>query len=118
MFRPVIRTALVLLALAWLLPTVNILNWVTLLIASIVITILFSLVRPILNILLLPINIVTLGLFSTIINTGLLYAAMYLVPGFRIEPMLVFGVYFNQFFSIMLISFVLAFLMSIAKKLI
>ncbi len=118
MFRPIIRTALVLLLLAWLLPTVNILNWVTLLIASIVITILFSLIRPLLNILLLPINIVTLGFFSTVINTLLLYAALYLVPGFTITPMVIFGIYFNQFFSIMLISFALGFLMSVAKKLI
>jgi putative membrane protein len=118
MFRPIIRTALVLILLAWLLPTVNIYNWVTLLIASIVITILFSLVKPVLSILLLPINIVTMGFFSTILNTLLLYTATYLVPGFRIEAMELFGVYFNQFFSIMIISFALAFMMSIAKKLI
>lgn len=118
MFRPIIRTALVLLLLAWLLPTVNIYNWVTLLIASIVITILFGLIRPVLNVLLLPINIVTLGFFSTILNTLLLYAAMYIVPGFSITPMTLFGMYLNQFFSIMLISFVIGFMMSVAKKII
>ncbi len=118
MFRPIVRTALVLLILAWLLPTVGIYNWVTLLIASIVITILFGLIKPILHILLLPINIVTLGFFSAVINTILLYVAMYLVPGFSITPMEVFGVYLNQFLSIMFISFLLGFMMSIAKKII
>jgi putative membrane protein len=118
MFLPIIRTALVLLLLAWLLPTVGILDWVTLLIASVVITILFSLIRPLLNLLLLPINIVTLGFFSTIINTLLLYTALYLVPGFTITPMIIFGMYLNQFFSIMLISFAIGCLMSIVKKLI
>lgn len=118
MLRPIIRTALVLLVLAWALPTVSIFNWVTLLIASIVITILFGLIRPILHVLLLPINIVTLGLFSIVINTLLLYLATYLVPGFTISPMEFSGIYFNQFFSSMFISFLLTFLMSIAKKLI
>ena len=118
MLRPIVRSILVLFVLAWLVPTVNIYNWVTLLIASLVITILFSLVRPVLSVLLLPINIVTLGIFSSILNTMLLYAAMYLVPGFRIEAMQVMGISFNQFFSVMLISFVLGFMMSIAKKII
>lgn len=115
MLRPVVRTAIVLFLLATLLPTVNFYNWLTLVIASVVVTILFQLVRPILKILLLPINIITLGLFSTVINTILLYVALYIVPGFTITPMEIFGVYLNQFFSIMFISFCIGFLMPLVK---
>lgn len=115
MLRPVVRTAIVLLLLAWLLPTVNVSNWLTLLIASVVVTILFSIIKPVLNILLLPVNIITLGLFSAVLNTALLYLAMYIVPGFTIVPMEVFGIVLNQFFSIMLISVLMGFLMPLVK---
>lgn len=115
MLRPIIRTAISLFLLAWLLPTVDVYNWVTLLIASIVVAFLYGIVRPILKVLLLPINIITLGLFSAVLNTLLLYVAMYIVPGFTITPMLIFGVYLNQFFSIMLISVLLGFLNPLLK---
>ena len=45
-------------------------------------------VKPILSILTLPITIITLGLFSFVINVALLYLAAYLVPGFFIEGIL------------------------------
>jgi putative membrane protein len=115
MLRPVVRTAIVLFLLATVLPTVNFYNWLTLVIASVVVTILFQLIRPILKILLLPINVITLGLFSTVINTVLLYVAIYMVPGFTITPMEIFGIYFNQFFAIMLISVLIGFLMPLVK---
>lgn len=115
MFRPIIRTAITLFLLAWLLPTVSFYNWVTLLIASVVVTFLYAIIRPILKVLFLPINIITLGLFSTILNTILLYVVMYLVPGFTITPMLIFGVYLNQFFSIMLISVLIGFINPLIK---
>lgn len=115
MFRPFVRTGMCLLLLAWLLPTVAIHNWITLLVASIVVTFLYGIVRPILKVLLLPINIITLGFFATILNTLLLYLAMYIVPGFSITPMLIFGVYLNQFFSIMFISVLIGFLNPLIK---
>ncbi len=115
MLRPIVRTALTLFLLAWLLPTVSFSNWVTLVIASIVVTILYGLIRPILKIFFLPINIVTLGLFSAVLNTLLLYLAIYLVPGFEITAMKIFGIHFNQFFSVMFISVLIGFLQSFVK---
>lgn len=43
--------------------------------------------RPILKILWLPINIVTLGLFSWVINIVVILIVIYLVPGFRITAL-------------------------------
>lgn len=42
-------------------------------------------VKPVLSILTLPINIVTLGLFSLILNAGLFYLVSKVVSGFTIE---------------------------------
>lgn len=109
LLKPIIATAATIFILAWLLPTVSFLNLTTLLIASVVLTLLQKIARPILNILFLPINLVTLGIFSVIINISLLWLATYLVPGFEIQSMTIAGVDLNQFFSLLVISFLISF---------
>jgi putative membrane protein len=115
MFRPLVRTALVLALLAWFFPSISFSNWITLAIASIVVTILFSLIRPILKLVFLPINVVTMGFFSTVINVVLLWLATYLVPGFTIEPTIFFGVALNSFFTLLLISVLITFFQGLVK---
>lgn len=115
MFRPFIRTAIVLFALAFFLPTVTINNWLTLVLASIVLTLLDSLVRPILKLLTLPINIITLGLFSSVINAVMLWLTTYLVPGFAISNTVVMGVELGGALSILFISVVIGFLQPVVK---
>ncbi len=117
MLRPFLRTALVLIVLAWIFPTISIANWVTLLFATIILTFLLGVVKPLLQILLIPINFVTLGLASTCVSVGLLWLATYLVPGFHIAPMLIFGLYFNTFFSLVLISLLINSSLSLVKLL-
>ncbi|MFA6502809.1 MAG: phage holin family protein [Candidatus Paceibacterota bacterium] len=52
------------------------------LIAAVVLGALNLFIRPVLMILTLPINIITLGLFSLVINALLVMLTAYLVPGF------------------------------------
>ncbi len=52
------------------------------LIAAVVLGALNLIIRPILILLTLPINILTLGLFSLVINALLVLLASFLVPGF------------------------------------
>ncbi|MFH2118543.1 MAG: phage holin family protein [Candidatus Paceibacterota bacterium] len=104
LLKPLIVTAASLWILSYFLPTINIGDWTTLLIASVVMVIVNRFVKPIVKLLFLPINIVTLGLFSVVINVGLLWLVTYLVPGFQITNMIVLGVHLNQFFSILLAS--------------
>jgi putative membrane protein len=59
-------------------------NLTVLVLAALILGILNAFVRPILLILTLPINIVSLGLFTLVINGFLLYATAGLVPGFDI----------------------------------
>ncbi|MEN8252859.1 MAG: phage holin family protein [Patescibacteria group bacterium] len=112
LLKPIIKSAVTIFILAWALPTVSYQDWATLLIAAVVLTLLQKIVRPILNILFLPINMVTLGLFSLVINVSLLWLATYLVPGFSIEASNIAGIELNQFFTLVLISFLLGFLQS------
>lgn len=108
--KPFIITGATIFILAWFLPTVSYLDLTTLLLASVVLTLLQKIARPVLNLLFLPVNIVTLGLFSTIINVCLLWLATYLVPGFEIQSMVIGGVALNDFFSLLVISFLISFL--------
>jgi len=82
LLKPFIITVATIFILAYALPTVNYLDFTTLIIAGLVLTLLQKVARPVLNLLFLPINLVTLGLFSMVINVALLWLATYLVPGF------------------------------------
>ena len=108
--KPLIVTFIALFILAWLLPNVSYSGWPALIVFSIVFTLIQKILKPILKILLLPVNIVTLGFFSFVINVGLLWLATYLVPGFSIEAMTLFGLPLNQFFSLLVVSFLISFL--------
>lgn len=112
LLKPIIITFLSIVILAWLIPVVSFSSWPTLIVASIVLTILQKVVRPILKILFLPINIVTLGLFSGVINIIILWLVMALVPGFHLDQVMVFGVHLNWFFSLLFISFLLSLIQS------
>lgn len=71
---------------AQLLPTVVILgNWKILITAGVVLTLLTIFVQPILKILFLPINFITFGLFSWIINVILLYLLTIFIPQVEIH---------------------------------
>lgn len=63
----------------------EILDFMALFIAVIVISILNALIRPILALLTLPINILTLGLFSFVLNAIILNVTAGLVDGFDIK---------------------------------
>ncbi len=81
-FHWLIATLAILIA-AYIVPGVTI-TLVGALIAAVVLGALNLLVRPILLILTLPITIVTLGLFSLVINALLVMLAAVLVPGFSV----------------------------------
>ena len=114
--RPILITAITIALLAWVLPTVGYVNLVTLILASLVLTVLQKLIKPILKVLFLPINIVTLGLFSLVINVFLLWLATFLVPGLNIQPMIINGLAFGEFGTLLVISFLISFIQNILKK--
>lgn len=107
--KPFIATAIALVIVTYFFPNIVVVHWTTYVLAALVITLLNTIVRPVLKILFLPINIVTLGLFSVVIHVGLLWLATYLVPGFKIDTMTLFGTELNYFFSLLVVSVILGF---------
>lgn len=83
-----ILSAIAIFVAAYLTPGVVIDSFVSALVVAIVLGLLNSFVKPVLLILTLPINIVTLGLFTIVINLFILYLADYLVAGFAIGSIL------------------------------
>lgn len=76
--------ALAVMAAAYIVPGIDVANFWVALIAAIVIGIVNALIRPILLILTLPVNIITLGLFTLVINALMFALAAYLVKGFTV----------------------------------
>lgn len=60
-------------------------NFYTALIIAVVLGIINAILKPILLILTLPINILSLGLFTLVINAALIMLATFIVPGFRVD---------------------------------
>lgn len=72
-----------------LLPTITVPNgWQPVLFAGLTLSLLMLIVKPILKILFIPINILTFGLLSWVINVIVIYLLTIFVPEIRINPWL------------------------------
>jgi putative membrane protein len=69
----------------WLFPGVHVADFITALMVSLVFGLINVTIGPILRILTLPITIITLGIFSIILNTLLFWSITVVVPGFSID---------------------------------
>jgi putative membrane protein len=85
MLMQLLINALAFYITSYLIPGMMINGWQTLLVVAVVWGILTTIIKPILIILTLPINILTLGLFTFVINAVLLLITSNIVPGFRID---------------------------------
>jgi len=91
----------------------------TILVTALVLTIVNRVIKPIINLLLLPINLLTLGLFRWLINVFALYLVLLLVPQIKIEPFLFPGfekggfivpsIQLSFFWTLVLVSFIISF---------
>lgn len=83
----------------------------TLLLAGLVLTLTTMIVKPVINILLLPINLITFGIFKWVGYAVTLYLVTLIVPGFKLLDF-VFKGYNSYWFSIPAFSFsgILAFI--------
>ena len=79
--------AFVLLITTYLLPGFTIDSFVTAFLVALVLGILNMVLKPILTLLTLPINILTLGLFTFVLNAFMIMTASYLVKGFHVESL-------------------------------
>ncbi|MBW4612105.1 MAG: phage holin family protein [Desmonostoc vinosum HA7617-LM4] len=89
-FLTAIATALSLLIVDLVIPGVNIANFPAAIIAALVIGAINGSVKPVLSTLSLPLNFVSLGAFSLIINGLCFWLAAVLVPGFSVRGIIAF----------------------------
>ena len=70
---------------ARILPGVHVASFMTAIVAAIVLGVVNAFIRPVLLIVTLPINLLTLGLFTLVIVGGCVELAAWLVPGFVVD---------------------------------
>lgn len=92
---------------AKIVPGITIKDWQTLGIMAVVWGVLAIILKPILDLISLPVNFLTLGLFSFVINAILIEIMAKIVPGFAV----------NNFWTALLAAVVLALLNVVLNKL-
>ncbi len=78
-------TTIAILIAAYLLPGVTVKGFFAALVTALVLGLINTFIRPILLILTLPINLLTLGLFTFVINALLIMLTSAFVPGFDVR---------------------------------
>src|SRR5512133_2127383 len=78
-------SSLALLAVPYIVPGVHVANFYTALIAAVVIALINLTIRPILIVLTLPITILTLGLFTLVINAWMFWFVSSFIKGFTVS---------------------------------
>lgn len=101
-------SALAILVASYILRGVHISGFTAALVVAVVLGLINAILKPLLLFLTLPINILTLGLFTFVINALIIILTADLVPGFKVD-----GFWWALFFSIIL-SIVNSFLHSLA----
>ena len=89
-FLTTLVTALSLLIVDLVVPGVNIDNFVAALVAGLLIGFVNSSVKPVLSALSLPLNLVSLGAFSLVVNGICFSIAAFLAPGFQVHGLIAF----------------------------
>jgi putative membrane protein len=97
--------AVALLAVAYVLPGVHVSSFTGALVSALILGIVNAVVRPILVILTLPIVIITLGLFTLVINAITFYFVGHLGLGLRVDG---FGTAFVGAIVLSIVSFLLS----------
>lgn len=87
-FLTILATALSLLVVDLAVPGVDIATFPAAILAAIAVGLVNSSVKPVLSILSLPLNVLTLGLFSLVVNGICFWLASVLVPGFSVHGVL------------------------------
>jgi putative membrane protein len=99
-------SALVVLAVAYILPGVGVASlWVAVVVA-LVMGLIHTIMKPIILFLTLPLTIITLGLFTFVVDALLVMLAAFMVPGFSV----------SGFWWALLFAFILSIANSFVKK--
>lgn len=108
-----IVNALALLVVAYLIPGVHVSGIGGAIVAALVLGIVNAILKPILVLLSLPVEIITLGLFTFVINAVLFYFVGHLGLGLTVDG---FGAAFIGAIVLSIVSFLLSQLFAVAER--
>ena len=94
--------ALAVMLVAYLIPGIAVNGFTGGLIAAIVLGLVNTFIRPILMLISLPLNFLTLGFFALVINALLLWGVAYFTPGISVNG------FWSAFFGAIILSIVIA----------
>ncbi len=77
--------ALAIIFISWIVPGIEVVNFWSAMLVCVILALINTFIKPLLQIITFPINLLTLGLFSFIINALLLMLAGAIAPGFEVE---------------------------------
>jgi putative membrane protein len=85
LFIKLIINAVALAIVAYIIPGFYFVNFTALLVASIIMGVVNTFIKPVLQVLFLPLTIITFGVTAFLINVVLIWGVSYIVPGFEID---------------------------------
>lgn len=80
-----IAFALAIIFVAWIVPGISVDNFISAMFVCVILALINTFIKPLLQIISFPITVLTLGLFALVINALLLMLAGYIAPGFEVE---------------------------------
>ncbi len=96
--------ALLIMLIAWVIPGITITGFLAAMVVVVIIGIVNLLIRPLVQLISLPLNILTLGIFSLIVNALLFILVAKFSPGFQIDG------FWSGFFGALILSVISPFI--------
>lgn len=88
LFLKWIAYTLVIIFTAWIVPGISVENFLTAMFVCVILALINTFIKPILQIISFPLTILTLGLFALVINALMLMLAGWIAPGFEVDGFL------------------------------
>lgn len=80
--------ALLIIFVSWIIPGIEVDNFLSAMFVCIILALVNAFIKPFVQIITLPVTILTLGLFSLVINALMFMLAGWITPGFEVEGFL------------------------------
>ena len=80
--------ALAIIFVSWVVPGIEVESFLSALLVCVILALINTFIKPLIQIITLPVNVLTLGLFSFVINALLLMLAGAIAPGFEVDGFL------------------------------
>lgn len=90
--------ALLIMFIAWIIPGITVTGFMSALFVVIILSLVNIFIRPLIQLISLPLNVLTLGLFSLIINALLFILVAKFSPGFQVDG------FWSGFFGAIILS--------------